>query len=98
MNPRKDHVTETDLGVRAGEQDSTVQQVRGSLDTHEQGLLISTGDFSSGARQEAQRANAVPVALMSGSRLVSLLVEHDIEVRKVTHHLIELDGLVPDEG
>ncbi len=44
----------------------TVQQVRGSLGTHEQGLIISTGDFSSGAREEAQRANAVPVALMNG--------------------------------
>lgn len=76
----------------------TVQQVRGSLGTHEQGLIISTGDFSTGARQEAQRANAVPVALMSGSQLVSLLVEHDIEVRKVTHHLIELEGPAAEEG
>lgn len=74
----------------------TVQQVRGSLGTHEQGLIITTGDFSSGARQEAQRANAVPVALMSGSQLVSLLVEHDIEVRKATHYLIELNGADDD--
>ncbi len=75
----------------------TVQQVRGSLGTHEQGLIISTGDFSAGARQEAQRANAVPVALMSGSQLISLLVEHDIEVRKVKHHLIELEGPASEE-
>jgi restriction system protein len=75
----------------------TVQQVRGSLGTHEQGLIITTGDFSSGARQEAQRANAVPVALMSGAQLVNLLVEHDIEVRKATHYLIEL-GQADDEG
>lgn len=75
----------------------TVQQVRGSLGTHEQGLIITTGDFSSGARLEAQRANAVPVALMSGSQLLGLLVEHDIEVRKATHYLIEL-GQADDEG
>ena len=75
----------------------TVQQVRGSLGTHEQGLIITTGDFSTGARQEAQRANAVPVALMSGGQLVNLLVEHDIEVRKASHYLIEL-GDPEDEG
>src|SRR5687768_5659349 len=35
----------------------TVQQVRGSLGTHEQGLIITTSDFSSGARDEAKRQN-----------------------------------------
>ncbi len=39
-----------------------VQQVRGSLGTHEQGLIITTGDFSVGAKREAKRPNAVPVA------------------------------------
>ncbi len=43
----------------------TVQQVRGSLGTHEQGLIITTGNFSPRARAEAARPNAVPVALMN---------------------------------
>jgi restriction system protein len=30
-----------------------VQQVRGSLGAHEQGLIITTSDFSTGARSEA---------------------------------------------
>lgn len=68
----------------------TVQQVRGSLGTHEQGLIITTGDFSAGAREEAQRSNAVPVALMNGTQLVSLLVEHEILTRKIQHVLVEL--------
>jgi restriction system protein len=68
----------------------TVQQVRGSLGTHEQGLIISTGDFSAGAREEAQRSNAVPVALMNGAQLVNLLVEHEILTRKTQHVLVEL--------
>ena len=38
-----------------------VQQVRGSLGTHEQGLIITTSDFSPGAQEEAARANATPV-------------------------------------
>ncbi len=67
-----------------------VQQVRGSLGTHEQGLIITTSDFSKGAQEEAERANAVPVALMNGEQLVKLLVENDIGVRRTQYDLIEL--------
>ncbi|MHB1414023.1 MAG: HTH domain-containing protein [Chloroflexota bacterium] len=73
-----------------------VQQVRGSLGTHEQGLIITTSDFSPGARQEASRPDAIPVALMNGEQLVNLLVEHEIGVRRESHYLIELGE--EDEG
>ncbi len=68
-----------------------VQQVRGSLGTHDQGLIITTSDFSPGARLEANRQNAVPVALMNGRQLVDLLVEHGIGVRREELVLIELE-------
>src|SRR5690606_37833850 len=48
----------------------TVQQVRGSLGSHEQGLIITTSDFSSGARKEAVRPDAAPVGLMGGQQLI----------------------------
>lgn len=67
-----------------------VQQVRGSLGAHEQGLIITTSYFSAGARSEAARPDAVPVALMSGEQLVTLLIEHDIGVRRASYDLIEL--------
>jgi len=68
-----------------------VQQVRGSLGTHEQGLIITTSDFSPGARKEAARPDATPVALMNGEQLVLLLVEYNIGVSRRTHDLIEID-------
>ena len=77
---------------RTNVQAPTVQQVRGSLGTHDQGLIITTSDFSPGARTEAERPNAVPVALMSGEQLVGLLVEHDIGVRRAPYDLLELGG------
>lgn len=77
---------------RANVQAPVVQQVRGSLGTHDQGLIITTSNFSSGALTEAERANAVPVALMNGAQLVSLLIEHEIGVRRVPHFLIELEA------
>lgn len=71
-------------------QSPTVQQVRGSLGTHEQGLIITTSDFSSGARSEAERPDAIPVALMNGTQLVALLVEHSLGVHRTNYDLIEL--------
>lgn len=69
----------------------TVQQVRGSLGVHEQGLIITTSDFSQGARAEARRANTVPVALMNGQQLVDLLIENDIGIVRTQYDLIELE-------
>ncbi|HZO27696.1 MAG TPA: winged helix-turn-helix domain-containing protein [Chloroflexota bacterium] len=82
---------------RANVQAPIVQQVRGSLGTHDQGLIITTSDFSSGARTEAERVNAVPVALMNGEQLVRLLVEHEIGVRRVPYDLIELSPTTDPE-
>lgn len=67
-----------------------VQQVRGSLGAHEQGLIITTSDFSKGARQEAQRLNAAPVALMNGEQLATLLAKYAIGVQREEHVLLAL--------
>jgi restriction system protein len=75
-------------------QSHIVQQVHGSLGTHDKGLIITTSDFSIGARQEADRPNAVPVALMNGDELVGLLVENDLGVHKTALQLIELGEIV----
>ena len=67
-----------------------VQQVRGSLGAHEQGLIITTSNFSPGARTEAARADTIPVALMDGNQLINLLIENDIGVQRTKHDLIKL--------
>jgi restriction system protein len=74
---------------------NVVQQVRGSLGTHEQGLIITTSDFSKVAHKEADRSDAVPVALVNGKQLVDLLIEHELLVQRVPYELISLDV---DEG
>ena len=68
-----------------------VQQVRGSLGAHEQGLIITTSDFSAGARQEAIQPNKSPIALINGEKLVSLLMEHGIGVQRTTQYLFDID-------
>jgi len=68
-----------------------VQQVRGSLGAHEQGLIITTSDFSSGAVKEAAQHDKTPIALMNGKQLVLLLMEHGIGVHRSTPDLFEID-------
>lgn len=69
----------------------TVQQLRGSIGTHEQGLIITTSDFSKGAREEAIRPDTTPIALMNGDQLIDLMLEHEIEVKRSSVDLFELD-------
>ena len=69
----------------------TIQQVRGSLGAHEQGLIITTSDFSKGAIKEAHQVDKTPIALINGKELVELLMEHDIGVRRTSHDLFEID-------
>jgi len=71
-------------------QTPVVQQVRGSLSTHEQGLIITTSDFSKGAKKEAEQADKIPVALMNGEQLTDLLIENNIGVTRTSYDLIEL--------
>ena len=58
-----------------------VQQLRGSLSAHEQGLIITTSDFTAGAKEEAERPDASPVALMNGDQLAHLLAHHEVSVK-----------------
>ena len=62
----------------------------GSLSLHEQGLIITTSDFSKGARDEAKRTDAVPIALIKGDDFAALLIEYGIGVSKRSHDIVEL--------
>ena len=75
-----------------------VQQVRGSLGAHEQGLIITTSDFSRGAKKEAERPDAAPVALIGGEQLAALLAEHQIGARVKPYKLYTLDESVSTDN
>ena len=71
-------------------QSPVVQQVRGSLGAHEQGLIITISGFSTGATDEAKQLDKAHIALMNGVQLVSLLVEYEIGVQRISQNPIEL--------
>jgi restriction system protein len=65
--------------------------VRGSLGAHEQGMIITTSNFSKRAESEAEQSDAVPVALVNGKQLVDLLIEHEVLGKRVAYELLSLD-------
>jgi restriction system protein len=76
-----------------------VQNLRGALDPHERGLLITTSGYEKGARTEAELPNRQPIALMGGEKLVDLLIEHQIGVQRGNPDLLNpVDFAVDPEG
>lgn len=73
------------------------QRVPGSLGTHGQGLIITTGGFRVGAREESVRPDATPVGLMSGEQLILLLIESDIRPSRRSHDSLELEDISSTE-
>lgn len=69
-----------------------VQNVRGSLATDERGLIITTSDFSKGAREEAEDPKkSSPISLINGEQLVRLLAENNIGVARESADILDFD-------
>lgn len=69
----------------------TVTQLRGSLQVHQQGIIITTSDFSSGARAEASAPNKTRIGLIHGTELLELLIKHKVGVVEKSLKVISLD-------
>ncbi len=69
----------------------TVRELRGSLAVSEQGILITTSDFSSGAKREADEPGRTRISLVNGEQLLDLLIQHNIGVTQEQHTLLSLD-------
>jgi len=76
---------------KANVQAPTVTSLRGSLQVHQQGIIITTSDFSKGAHAEAQAPNKTHIGLINGGKLVGLLVKHKVGVREKPLPVLSLD-------
>lgn len=66
------------------------------------GTIITTGGFTKGTREASFERGAAPVTLIDGERLLDLLTEHSLGVKRKKAELWELDsdaftGLLVDE-
>lgn len=70
-----------------------LDQLRGALPYHSaiRGTLITIGEFSKGCSEAALFPGAAPITLIDGDKLLDLLVEHEIGVRKQPTVLLEID-------
>lgn len=78
---------------------STVRELRGGLNPHERGLIITTARFTRDAQTEAATAERAPISLVDGDALVGLRVEHDLGVIRTEARVLRLDpsSLLPVE-
>jgi restriction system protein len=72
-------------------QTPVVRNLRGSLTSQQQGIIITTSGFSKGAIEEANAIGKTPISLVDGDRLLDLLIEHDIGITKAQHTVHGLD-------
>jgi restriction system protein len=70
-----------------------LDQLRGALPYHKaiRGTLITLGNFSKGCKEAALFPGAAPITLINGEKLLDLLIEHEIGLRKRPVQLYELD-------
>ncbi len=75
-------------------QRTVLDALRGSLHRFDavRGTIITTSTFSKGTREAAFEPGAAPITLIDGNKLVDLLIEHGIGVRKKPVELLELDA------
>lgn len=58
----------------------------------EQGVFITTGRFSSGAKEYAERDARVRIILVDGAQLAELMIRFGVDVQvKQTHHIVAID-------
>ena len=71
-----------------------LDQLRGSLWYFDavRGTIITTGKFTKGASDVAFAKGAAPIALIDGERLLDLLIEHNIGIRRREIRILEFDG------
>ena len=84
--------------VQAKRHRNTIQRrvldaLRGSLYRFDavRGTIITTSQFSKGTQDAAFATGAAPITLIDGNKLIELLIEHGIGVRKRSIELLEID-------
>lgn len=70
-----------------------LDQLRGSLHRFDavRGTIISLGRFGTGIRDAAIERGAPPITLIDGDKLLDLLIQYSIGVRKKVVDSLELD-------
>lgn len=71
-----------------------VDQLRGALHYHQaiQGTIITLGKVGKGAQDAALFQGAAPITLIDGEKLIDLLIDHEVAIKKRTITMWEVDS------
>lgn len=69
-----------------------IRQMRGSAETDQRGLVITTSDFTKEAVIESEAVNKTPVSLINGEKLLELLVRYGVGIKKEEVTLYSLEN------
>ena len=78
---------------RRAVQRKDLDALRGSLYRFNavRGTIVTTSKFAKGTQEAAFATGAAPITLVDGDKLVDLLIEHGIGVRRRTVEMLEVD-------
>ena len=68
-----------------------VRELRGSLNANEQGIVITSGDFTEAAKIEARDPGKSHIGLINGEELVELMIRHKVGAYEEKYAVIYLD-------
>lgn len=71
---------------------STITQLRGSAEVDQRGLVITTSEFTKDAIEESKAQNKMPVSLINGNTLLTLLIKYKIGVKVENVPVFSLDN------
>jgi len=68
-----------------------IRELRGSAEVDQRGLVITTSNFNKGAIEESQAPNKMPVSLVDGEKLLDLMFQYGVGIKKETKIIYTLD-------
>jgi len=69
-----------------------ITQLRGSAERDHRGLVITTSNFTKDAIRESKAANKIPISLVNGEDLISLMFENSLGIKKEEIVMYSLDN------
>jgi hypothetical protein len=69
-----------------------ITQLRGSAEVDQRGLVITTSEFTKDAVREAKAQNKMPVSLINGEKLITLLIKHGVGIKIDTITMYSMDN------
>jgi len=68
-----------------------IRELRGSAEVDQRGLVITTSNFNKGAIEESQAPNKMPVSLVDGDKLLDLMFQYGVGIKKESKVIYTLD-------